>query len=153
LRVVDALFVRTAKDAVNHDDGAHVMASEKLDDFAELGGVVAYVAAFREPALQRIPAGALRGDNAHGNFGRASVVGPIQSNRADGIVSETCLGFLLQPFLRLRSQLHRRHRRTARPSRRALHKFAGSGGGSGRLFHKSLSVYDIEGKYLFALLR
>jgi Peptidase family S58 len=100
-RVIYALLVGTADNAVGHCHRGYPVLAQEIGNFDEDRLVRPDVTGFGQPSAQlcRLP---LRDRNdADRHFGGAAVVGAVEGDRTDRVTPRTTLGLFLEPFLRL----------------------------------------------------
>ena len=93
LRIVDAFFMRTTHDPVGEHNTLGALFADEAHDFLIHFVIVSYVRAIAEPAFQRNRVLIVTGDNPHGNFRRALVVGAVVRDGRDRITGEAAVGF------------------------------------------------------------
>ncbi len=107
-RIINAFFVRTSNDSVHHRHRVHGALTQMRSDLRENYRIGSHVAGFRKPATQ-IGLSSFIPDHRHRNLRGPLIVGTIEGKRTDRIATHPLLGFFVQPFRGLRSDLHRHH--------------------------------------------
>jgi hypothetical protein len=94
--IVDSFLVRTADDAVGHDDGlGTVLADEAKNRFSD-GWVSSHIEIVGEPTFERVGFGVLRGNDADGDLAREFIAWAVERDRGDWVAAETSASLLLE---------------------------------------------------------
>lgn len=100
LRVVDALFVRTAQQIRAHDHALHTLLLQKVQDCCADHLILACVKHGREPFAQRNDVTPVLPHNADDNLARPRDIGTIPCNRGNRVAAESASGLSRDPLLR-----------------------------------------------------